>query len=90
VAKLLLEEGGNMESKPSNGQTLLWWAVEKKHEALVQLPLEKGANVESRESRESRSTYGHMPLSWAVFDWNVALVKLLLERAPKNFYIEKG
>ena len=36
-----------MESKSRSGRTPLLWAVEKGHEAVIKLLLEKGADVKS-------------------------------------------
>jgi ankyrin repeat protein len=44
--KLLLDKGAKLETKDTRyGQTPLWWAAEKGHEAVVKLLLNKGAEV---------------------------------------------
>ena len=45
------------------------------HEAVVRLLLEKGANVDSKDSK-----YGRTPLLWAAKNGHEAVVKLLLEK----------
>jgi ankyrin repeat protein len=56
------------------GQTALSRAAIKGHEAVVELLLEKGADVESKDSD------GLTPLSWAARGGHEAVVKLLLEK----------
>ena len=45
LMKLLVKKGGDMESKDEGGQTPLSWAAVEGHEAVVQLPIEKGADI---------------------------------------------
>src|SRR5277367_5143094 len=72
--------GADVEYKSNNGRTPLWWAAEKGREAVVKLPLEKRADVESKDRY-----YGHTPLSWAARGVHEAVVKLLLEKGAENF-----
>ncbi|KAK0704291.1 ankyrin repeat-containing domain protein [Lasiosphaeris hirsuta] len=72
--KLLVEQGANIESKDRSGWTPLSHAVESGNEAVVQLLLEKRADVES----EDRSTEGVSLLSWASGNGLIAVVRLLL------------
>jgi ankyrin repeat protein len=54
----LLENGHDLNSKDSYGQTPLSWAVDNGHEAVVKLLLEKDAELETKDSE-----YGRTPLS---------------------------
>jgi ankyrin repeat protein len=64
-----------MESKPSNDRTQLLWAADGGYEAVVQLLLEKGVDLESKDIE-----YGQTPLLWAAEGRHEAVVKLLLEK----------
>src|SRR5438045_2939678 len=74
----LLENGDELDSKASNGRTPLSWAVENGHEAMVELLVEKGAELDSKDIE-----YGLTPLSWAAAKGQEALVKLLVEKGAK-------
>jgi len=71
-----LEKGADVAEKDRSGQTALFPAPMKGHEAVVKLLLEKGADVE-RKSSTDRS-----PLWWAAEKGHEAVVKLLLEKGP--------
>ena len=45
----------DLDSKDSNGQTPLSWAAAKGNEAVVKLLLEKGAELESKDKKYSRT-----------------------------------
>jgi hypothetical protein len=82
VVKLLLEKGADVESKDRYyGQTPLWCAAKKGHEAIMKLLLEKGADVESKEG------VGQTPLSRAERGGHKAVVKLLLEKGAERLLI---
>jgi ankyrin repeat protein len=49
------------------------------HKAVVQLLLEKGADLESKDNRN-----GQTPLSWAAERGHEAVVKLLLEKGAEK------
>jgi ankyrin repeat protein len=71
VVKLLLENDGvDLNFKDTDGRTPLLYAVARGHEAVVQLLLKKGADVESK-SRSGRT------LSWAAAMRHNAMVALL-------------
>jgi hypothetical protein len=73
----LLENGHDLNSKDSNGQTPLSWAAKNGHEAVVKLMLEKGAELETKDNN------GRTPLSRAAGNGHEALVKLLLEKGAE-------
>jgi len=84
VKLLLVSYGVNLNVTDDTGQTLLswtmenyqvplWWAAKNGHEVVVKLLLDKGADLESKDS-----VYGHTPLSWAVKNGHEAVVKLVL------------
>ena len=56
VVKLLLERGAELETKDSEGQTLLLWAARNRHEGIVKLLLERGAELETKGKRRSDAT----------------------------------
>ncbi|KAI1158830.1 hypothetical protein F5B18DRAFT_65083 [Nemania serpens] len=55
-------------------QTPLSWAAENGHQEIVQLLIERGADIESKGS------YGQTPLSWAAGNGHQQIVQLLIER----------
>jgi ankyrin repeat protein len=55
----------------------LLWTARYGHEAVVKLLLEKGAELEAKDS------YGRTPLSWAAEKGHDAVVKLLLEKGAE-------
>ncbi|RYP68603.1 hypothetical protein DL771_006575 [Monosporascus sp. 5C6A] len=59
------------------GQTLLSWAVEKGHKEIVQLLLDKGAEIDLKDSK-SRT-----PLSWAAGKGHKEIVQLLLDKGAE-------
>jgi hypothetical protein len=71
----LLENGHDLNSKDSDGQTPLSWAAQNGHEAVVRLLLEKSAELETKDNH-----YGQTPLSWAARNGHEAVVALLLEK----------
>ncbi|KAK3384603.1 hypothetical protein B0T24DRAFT_716268 [Lasiosphaeria ovina] len=71
----LLEENADIETKVIAGQTPLSWAAENGHEAVVNLLLERGANIETKDTK-----FGRTPLICATERGHEAVVKLLLER----------
>jgi ankyrin repeat protein len=63
-----------VESKDNSGNTPLSMAARYKHEAVVKLLLEKGADVESKDDN------GNTPLSLAAEKGHEAIMKLLLKK----------
>ncbi|KAI9763767.1 MAG: hypothetical protein M1840_009092 [Geoglossum simile] len=76
----LLKNGCNPDLRDSYGHTPLSWAAKRGHEAVVKLLLERGAELESKDSGDS---YSLTPLSWAAVIRHEAVVKLLLERGAE-------
>ncbi|KAL3417967.1 PFS domain-containing protein [Phlyctema vagabunda] len=62
----------------SNRQPGPLWGVEDERKAIVELLLQKGAELEARDMN------GRTPLSWAVEKGYMAIVKLLLETGAKQ------
>ena len=69
----LLLKNNRPDAKDSDGRTPLISAAMRGHEAVVQLLLEKGANIELKDRSDST------PLALAVSKGSVAAVQLLLE-----------
>ena len=75
LASMLEYDDVAVDSKDRYGRTPLWWAAENGHEAVVELLVEKGADVNSKEDRDGRT-----PLWWAAENGHEEVVKLLLEK----------
>ncbi|KAF7546388.1 hypothetical protein G7Z17_g8463 [Cylindrodendrum hubeiense] len=69
--KLLTREHG-LDSKDSYGRTPLTYAAGKGQKAVVELLIDKGADLESKDKKEDRT-----PLSWAAFNGHDTVVKAL-------------
>jgi ankyrin repeat protein len=65
----------NWNQRNDDGNTGLHLAARNGHETVIQLLLEKGADVDSKDRK-----YGRTPLSWAATKGNKAVVQLLLEK----------
>jgi hypothetical protein len=76
VAMAIVRNHTDVDPKDSHGRTPLSWAAENGHEAVVKLLLEKGADIESKDSKDSRT-----PLLWAARNGHEAVVNLLLEKS---------
>lgn len=78
VARLLLATGRvdlvNIDAKDDSGRTPLFWAVENRHEAMVELLLSTG----KVDPDVKNNNYGWTPLLWAAQNGYEAMVKLLL------------
>ena len=64
----------SVDSKDDHSRTPLSWAAGSGHETMVNLLLEKGADVDSKDT-----LWGKTPLLWATNNGHKAVVKLLLE-----------
>jgi ankyrin repeat protein len=58
VRLLLGSEGIKPDSKDSNGYTPLMWAAGYGHEAVAELLLKKGADVEAKDNNGRTALYG--------------------------------
>ncbi|KAL7799987.1 hypothetical protein V8C37DRAFT_407087 [Trichoderma ceciliae] len=75
TAQLLHEEDANTEARGGgDGLTPLLWAVKQDNKAFVRILLEKGVDIEARDSD------GLTALSWAVKQKNESIVELLLAK----------
>ena len=79
------DKSADMETKyKEEGQTPLFWAASDGHEAVVQLLIDKGADIEAKDR------YGRTPLSWAAEKGHEAVVQLLIDKGAdieaKNHY----
>ncbi|KAI1180558.1 hypothetical protein F4777DRAFT_252914 [Nemania sp. FL0916] len=81
----LATEDGTIDSKDSDGATPLSWAARFGHGDIVELLLEKGANVHTPD------TLGRTPLSWAAAYGQLLVVRFLIERgANVNHECSRG
>lgn len=87
MAKFLLKKGsysGGLDYKDKNGRTALSWAAEKGNLGLVQLLIDKGADISSRDKNKDTI------LMWAVRGNNPEIVKLLIEKNVDVFKRNKS
>ena len=75
AVRALLECGVDVNSKDLNGRTPLWFAIEKWHDAIVELQLMRG-NIDIISIEKN----GMTPLYQAVVFGHTAILKLLFER----------
>ncbi|KJK74201.1 hypothetical protein H634G_10574 [Metarhizium anisopliae BRIP 53293] len=75
ASKLNRTNGADVDSNDEYGRTPLSWAAENGYEAVVQLLLENGADISSKDDE-----YGRTPLSWAAENGHKATVTLLVEK----------
>ncbi|TGO36414.1 hypothetical protein BHYA_0125g00100 [Botrytis hyacinthi] len=71
-----LGEVQNFDIRDAYGRTALSLAAENNHISVLQLLLEAGASITTRDNR-----YGLSPLEWAALQGNVEIVKILVEKA---------
>ena len=73
--KALLDKGVNVNVKTRYGATALSYACDKGHVEVVRLLIERGADVNVKDT-----FYGEVPLGWALSHNFVEVVKLLLDK----------
>jgi ankyrin repeat protein len=73
VAKLLLNNGADVNTKFWSGCTALWSAISSRQEAMVKLLVEMGADINARDEG------GQTPLWRAISSRQEVIVKLLVE-----------
>jgi ankyrin repeat protein len=78
ASEALTRNDYTVESKDDDSQTPLSRTAMEGHEAVVKLLLEKGAELESKDS-----DFGMTPLLQAAMDGHEAVVKLLLEKGAE-------
>src|SRR5882762_159363 len=71
---LSLENGANLEAEDKDGKTPLVRAAGYGYERIVNLLIEKGANIESKDN-----VHNQTPLLWAVMGNHMIVTKMLLE-----------
>src|SRR6185295_9897242 len=75
AVKALLDKGVNVNAKTRYGATALSYACDRANVELVKLLVERGADVNAKDT-----FYGEVPLGWALGKGNVEIVKLLLDK----------
>jgi outer membrane protein assembly factor BamB len=75
AARRLLEEGVDVNAKSRYGATALSFASEKGHLEVVRLLVERGAQLDVKDT-----FYGATPLSWAVSSDHAAVARLLVDK----------
>ena len=70
-------EAFDVNSKDEGGQTALFWAARKGKEAVIQLLIKQGAEVDLKDNE------GRTPLSWAAQMGHKATVQLLIEQGAE-------
>src|SRR5215216_1981010 len=76
--KAFLDKGVDVNSKTRYGATALSYACDKGHVEVVRLLIERGADVNVRDT-----FYGEVPLGWAAGKGHVEIIKLLLDKGAK-------
>ena len=79
MIKLLLDSGADINSSDSFGNTLLHHAVEKENEALIELFITMGCNV-NQTFRHDKDT----PLHYACFQKNEKLISTLIKNGASR------
>ena len=76
IARMLIEEGVDLNVQGDDRWTALHWAVQNEHEAAIKLLLDSGANI------DPKNWEGNTALRLAVMKGHEALVRLFLDRGP--------
>lgn len=78
IARLLVDNGADVNLSGSNGRTPLSLAAERSNDHIIMMLLEKGAAVEAKDNT------GRTPLSWAAeSSRNENSIRILLERGAE-------
>ncbi|EIT74045.1 ankyrin repeat protein [Aspergillus oryzae 3.042] len=78
IARLLIDNGADVNLSGSNGRTPLSLAAERSNDHIIMMLLEKGAAVEAKDNT------GRTPLSWAAeSSRNENSIRILLERGAE-------
>ncbi|QMW26206.1 hypothetical protein G4B84_001451 [Aspergillus flavus NRRL3357] len=78
IARLLIDNGADVNLSGSNGRTPLSLAAERRNDNIIKMLLEKGAAVEAKDNT------GRTPLSWAAeSSRNENSIRILLERGAE-------
>lgn len=77
--KELLAAGVDVNAANAYGGTALAFAADKGHAAVVDLLIERGANINARDS-----FYGSTPLAWAVRHEHLEIVRTLLAKGAQG------
>ncbi|KMP02779.1 NACHT and Ankyrin domain containing protein [Coccidioides immitis RMSCC 2394] len=81
VARLLLDNGANVNSKDKNKLTPLHVATTSEHTKLMTLFLDRGAHI------EAKGASGDTPLARAIENGSKEVIKVLLERGANEEYL---
>ncbi|EER27057.1 ankyrin repeat containing protein [Coccidioides posadasii C735 delta SOWgp] len=81
VARLLLDNGANVNAKDKNKLTPLHVATTSEHTKLMALLLDRGAHIEAKEAS------GDTPLARAIENGSKEVIKVLLERGANEEYL---
>lgn len=75
AVKAFLDKGVDVNAKTRYGATALSYACDKGHVEVAKLLIERGANLNVRDT-----FYGEVPIGWALSRGHVEIVKLLLDK----------
>jgi hypothetical protein len=77
--KAFLDSGVDVNAKTHYGATALSYACDKGHIEVIKLLIERGADVNSKDT-----FYGEVPLGWALSKSNIPVIKLLLDKGANG------
>jgi ankyrin repeat protein len=77
--KELLTQGANVNAKSPYGATPLFFACDRSNVEIVKILLEKGADVNVKDT-----FYGASPLGWSLGKGNAEIVRMLVEKGAKD------
>lgn len=91
IVMMLLEDGQNMEAKNEYNWTALHMATERGHAVIVQLLIDKGANVNAVTKMPGKRDSGATALHWAARNGYEKVLEILLENSAEiNLQTEIG